>query len=537
VTERERGLLRVVRQLADLRGARLLALDRATATILLPSGLRVELASADAGSPDALADRLRAIVDSTGRRPLALVVVGGGRDHARAASMALPAMRLGRTVAAFALDDRAALVEHDGARIPELAAALRDVDEGDVDLEALRGRIVDAPVADRSTPVNAPIATMITILACVGVHVLQRWWAASVGSDVDLQMGALTHDALHRPWQWLAYAWLHVDPVHLLANVVVLFFAGRTFERLVGWQRFALVYTAGQLGGAAMGMVLDVPAAIGASAGVWAIFAGLVAIVVAPHGELRDAVDIRLFRRVVRIGTVLVVLELAAYFSTSMVTPAAQAEITFALHGAGAIAGIVVALGLTRGTRELGRGRRLGIAARVAVVANAVAVVVAMLVGRPWDPEIDLAAMGDDGIDLVEISDIGLVMPVPSEVRHSVEHDDDVTVHRFGDIRRDVIEVTIYVSKHGMTLPSGPEHRLELEALLAESEWVEPDGVLIDGPAWPTYMTRRREHGLVVIRLYHLMPQHILQLVGRCRPGDPQTEEMLEGVLYSLRPP
>ena len=85
---------------------------------------------------------------------------------------------------------------------------------------------------------------------------------------------------LEQPWRVLTVALVHDEPspVHLLANMIGLFFFGSFVERALGHWRFLVVYLLGTAGGSAMVLVLADPSSrdwvtnnIGASGAVFAI--------------------------------------------------------------------------------------------------------------------------------------------------------------------------------------------------------------------------------------------------------------------------
>ena len=86
---------------------------------------------------------------------------------------------------------------------------------------------------------------------------------------------ALSHSGLRSgyAWQLLTYMFLHGGPVHLLVNMITLYFAGREVEAIAGPKHLLGVYfLGGLLGGVAqMSFATGEPALWGASAGVCAV--------------------------------------------------------------------------------------------------------------------------------------------------------------------------------------------------------------------------------------------------------------------------
>lgn len=94
-----------------------------------------------------------------------------------------------------------------------------------------------------------------------------------------------------RPWTLLSHMFLHAGPVHLLFNMLFLFFIGTELERRIGGKKFLTVFfISGLIAGIGYSLwsiiVLGNPyaAAVGASGALFGIFACLA--VLAPHIRL-----------------------------------------------------------------------------------------------------------------------------------------------------------------------------------------------------------------------------------------------------------
>ena len=82
-------------------------------------------------------------------------------------------------------------------------------------------------------------------------------------------------------WKFFTFALLHHDPLHLLANMVLLFFAGREVEPIVGRRHFLAIFLGGTLlGGVAQWLLMpDAPLPLtGVTAGVTAVFVAFTTI-------------------------------------------------------------------------------------------------------------------------------------------------------------------------------------------------------------------------------------------------------------------
>lgn len=79
--------------------------------------------------------------------------------------------------------------------------------------------------------------------------------------------------AFSEPWVWVTSIFLHADIVHLLSNVLVLFFFGLAVEGEMGWKKMLLIFFLGAFAGHVGGLLFYAPAvqALGASAGIFAL--------------------------------------------------------------------------------------------------------------------------------------------------------------------------------------------------------------------------------------------------------------------------
>jgi membrane associated rhomboid family serine protease len=73
-------------------------------------------------------------------------------------------------------------------------------------------------------------------------------------------------------WKFLTFGLLHQDPLHLLANMLLLYFAGREVEPIVGPRHFLAIYGLGTfIGGATHWLVMPEHTLVGVSGGVVAV--------------------------------------------------------------------------------------------------------------------------------------------------------------------------------------------------------------------------------------------------------------------------
>jgi membrane associated rhomboid family serine protease len=70
-------------------------------------------------------------------------------------------------------------------------------------------------------------------------------------------------------WKFLSFGLLHADPIHVLANLLLLYFAGREVEPIIGSRHFAAIVLVGNfVGGLVSFAALPAQPLVGISAGV-----------------------------------------------------------------------------------------------------------------------------------------------------------------------------------------------------------------------------------------------------------------------------
>lgn len=121
-------------------------------------------------------------------------------------------------------------------------------------------------------------ATNVILLVTVAVSLAQL--AISTITGRDPVAGALEYAALYshlgggrfEPWRELTYALVHGSILHLFFNAFTLWIFGRAVEDVLGPLRFALLYVAGALGGAAaVALLAPHTAVIGASGAIFGL--------------------------------------------------------------------------------------------------------------------------------------------------------------------------------------------------------------------------------------------------------------------------
>jgi len=130
---------------------------------------------------------------------------------------------------------------------------------------------------DRDRPPSGSPATRIILLANIAIFGLQwlagpRW--LPVREAFALSRGGLETGAV---WQLVTYQFLHANELHILVNMLGLWFAGRELERAVGTRKFVALYLGGGVFAGLVQMVFGTGEGplIGASGSVCAVILAL----------------------------------------------------------------------------------------------------------------------------------------------------------------------------------------------------------------------------------------------------------------------
>ncbi len=119
-------------------------------------------------------------------------------------------------------------------------------------------------------------ATRTLLLVNVGIFLLQLVAGAALWRQVEWNFGlseqGLAHGAV---WQLFTYQFLHANELHILVNMLGLWFAGRELEPVIGTPRFVALYLAGGVVGGVVQIAFANGPLIGASASVCAVLLAL----------------------------------------------------------------------------------------------------------------------------------------------------------------------------------------------------------------------------------------------------------------------
>lgn len=135
-----------------------------------------------------------------------------------------------------------------------------------------------------------PILTTLILALLIAVYAIEVKYGVSFGKDklsptiaTLIALGGLSGSLVHQNSEWwrlLSAPFLHVNPAHLLMNVVGLFIAGRKLEHLVGPAWFGAIYVVSALCGALASLLLNAPTLItvGASGAIMGLFAAMLVL-------------------------------------------------------------------------------------------------------------------------------------------------------------------------------------------------------------------------------------------------------------------
>ena len=100
--------------------------------------------------------------------------------------------------------------------------------------------------ASRAAQMGAPVVTYAMMAICILMY-LATWVFPSLKSSLALVPLFL----MSRPWTILTGAFLHGGLLHILFNMLSLYWVGRAIEPVLSWWRFLTVYLVSALGGSA----------------------------------------------------------------------------------------------------------------------------------------------------------------------------------------------------------------------------------------------------------------------------------------------
>jgi membrane associated rhomboid family serine protease len=225
-----------------------------------------------------------------------------------------------------------------------------------------------------------PRATLVLVAVIAVVFALQALWGGVELPPLLTSMGSLVPERLRAGewWRYLACTFLHGGVLHVALNLLALWMLGRSLERFVGSARFMLIYFAAGLAGSVTSSLFVDTQSVGASGAIWGLLGAEAALAFYPR-PLLPPVLVGVARRAAAAN---LALNLVAAFNP---------HLDLAAHVGGGLMGaaVLVALAASHQLPAGGRpspasGPLLRSLAGALALLFAVGLVVAQLVGRPW---------------------------------------------------------------------------------------------------------------------------------------------------------
>ena len=118
-------------------------------------------------------------------------------------------------------------------------------------IDNLRSRYAAATVPVRFVMVNVAVFVIVRVLALVCLL-----FAVDATPAIELfEMPSNPVKFLHQPWSVISYMFLHYDVMHILFNMLWLYWFGAMFHQIFGTRRFVGLYFLGGIGGALLYML------------------------------------------------------------------------------------------------------------------------------------------------------------------------------------------------------------------------------------------------------------------------------------------
>jgi rhomboid protease GluP len=456
--------------LADL-GTLLIRRDDAVARVRLTSGAEIVLITCPANaSPSALRATFEAVVEAAPAGIVHLVAVGGDRSVALELKRSRPFWQLKTQfgVHHVALDGKVKRVAGKPLRTLKQLVADAPTDALPEDYIAsllAQGHKMSTDDArlDTALRVRFPWVTLAIAASCIALFLLGEHWADGNNLLALYRMGANSGADVKagEPWRVLASAFLHANVGHIVVNMIALASFGLMLERLLGSRRYIVLYGLSALGGGLASALLRGPGlAVGASGAIWGLMAAGVALAIRPRGLLPELRLAQARRRA------------AGPLAINIMYSFAPGIDLFAHFGGGAVGFALMMTGIiTRGVSpawttgsDVPQQQRPSsgwtLAAVVVSIAMVGSVVVALVVGRPWE-------IGKPpALTSVQVADTGVTLELPSSIAGPPleKIEGNYRVFTFGDPTNERVGVELVVTVLGQVVaPEQLEEVLQVE--------------------------------------------------------------------------
>lgn len=448
--------------------ARLIGLGHEQAALILEGTRGVALLANATGDLDDIFARAK---KGLSQEPVRLVVFGGADDLPQRLAAAVPRFSMNR-LGLYHLSTAGALwtgpkIDRDTDRLAVLLAAqgrgglgpLPDVTalraKMEADLGQVRSEREEVSRFVEGQLVRVPHASYAILAAIVLMFGLQLALDGDTSTTVMIRMGALVASRIREDGEWwrlLSSAFLHGGWPHILMNGYALFVIGPSVERVLGMQRFLIIYAASALGGGLVSaLVVGHELSVGASGAIWGLMCASGFLAFRPSNVIPASVVPALRRATLTNLVINVLISL-------------QPQVDLGAHlGGGLVGGLLVLSGaMTVGVSPVGSETpsrsplliRLG--AVVSLLALLGCVGTALWVGQPW-------ALADVTLERREVPAVGLSLEVPRQLTAWPEARGGE--HGFGDLLHDGRLVAVWA-----TALEPPLDATGIEAQLTEIE-------------------------------------------------------------------
>lgn len=127
------------------------------------------------------------------------------------------------------------------------------------------------------------IVTIILVALCVLVFLLETFMGGSENNATLLNLGAMNNYLVIVKKQWwrlFTAQFLHIGILHLVSNIVMIYYMGMMTERMLGHFTFLLVYLLSGVGGNLLSLAFgkDNSIGAGASTALFGLFGAVIAL-------------------------------------------------------------------------------------------------------------------------------------------------------------------------------------------------------------------------------------------------------------------
>jgi rhomboid protease GluP len=288
------------------------ALQPPLAVVTLPDqGAGIVLYDRGQASHDELQSELDRLLGAQGGGVLYLVVCGGDATDLPVLKQADRRAPDPKRLGVYQLNAQGQLSVVAGRRLsllPEaarlLASVTRPLDRAELAAVAQRAQLAQQEAMAFATALERrpQMVTRALGAACIVYYALSGLWSGGnwnqIHPDILEAMGGNGLSLVLEDGQWwrlLSHAFLHVNFIHLVVNLVALWSFGSFLEGLLGWRRYLLLYGLCALaGGVASALIAQVERSVGASGAIWGLMAAGVALVRRGQTAMPEVVAARL---------------------------------------------------------------------------------------------------------------------------------------------------------------------------------------------------------------------------------------------------